>query len=778
MNLRTSIFCTVLTLLTSVGQPLQNNPAEDLFTMAQLSLQQAQRAKKPERIKIEFQSAETWFTKFLQSYPRDAKAPEATYYLAVSQAQLGKPKESLLSYKKHLSYKRPGTMAGSASLQLGMHSYNAKEHEQAYPYFSLAVENLPLGKSKTLAHYTRALCAQKLENSDTYVPDLLYVLEQPDGRAYHDKCQFLLANEYLKAKQYDTAFHYFEGTTQSSDRQIKSQSILKCAVLAQKLGDTKSSLGYHRQALKLSELKAYHSTSALSLMNASAQEEDWKQVISFAKFGDQRLSEELQSKRNLMIGQAYLALGQNAQADPYLKKAITSPTGAAHAFDVQYTLLSKHKAENLPRQDAQNFLSTYKSSHQESPKYHSVKLLSAEHDFLAKKHFESLALYQSIRADLLAPENLPIIHYRVIQNLLKLGKTEKANPLIKQFITDYPSDQRTPYLLYDHATKMVEANQVTEAIPILQNLAQNTTSPATLRQSSDLLLAKLYLSQKEFAAAEAAYLKLFKTYKADTKENSSWLFWIGYSQYNQKKHVEANKSLLQSRQYDQSENAQELNRYLALCAYHLKDPTSLENELKRYEQNHKTLLPPALYLYLALDHHKQGRSPSAWWGFERALIPGNPESLSSHKPAVLEAYCKTALATEHYKEMLLVSSYLKQQQLSPYQEAQNYYHSSRAQYAIQGPENAKEDLDKGMRLNPSGILKYELLLLAGKIELSLNQTENGTRLLKQVSLLAPQEYIHLKQEALNVLINQAQKNLTPENVKLLEEYKKELEKVR
>ena len=128
--------------------------------------------------------------------------------------------------------------------------------------------------------------------------------------------------------------------------------------------------------------------------------------------------------------------------------------------------------------------------------------------------------------------------------------------------------------------------------------------------------------------------------------------------------------------------------------------------------------------------------------------------------------------------MLLVSSYLKQQQLSPYQEAQNYYHSSRAQYAIQGPENAKEDLDKGMRLNPSGILKYELLLLAGKIELSLNQTENGTRLLKQVSLLAPKEYIHLKQEALNVLINQAQKNLTPENLKLLEEYKKELEKVR
>jgi len=83
-----------------------------------------------------------------------------------------------------------------------------------------------------------------------------------------------------------------------------------------------------------------------------------------------------------------------------------------------------------------------------------------------------------------------------------------------------------------------------------------------------------------------------------------------------------------------------------------------------------------------------------------------------------------------------------------------------------------------MRLNPAGDLKYQLLLLAGKAEIDLGEIENGTRLLKQVILLSPKNQNSLKVTALDKLINHSRNNPTPENQKLLEEYKKELEKLR
>jgi len=202
MNLSKSIVTFLTLAFLSYGETLKINPADDLFTMAQISLSQAEQAKNPAKAKIEFASAETWFQKFLSSFPKDRRAPEAHYYLAISQTQLGKDEKALTSYKNYLSYQKSGKMSGVAALQIALNFFNNKEFTQATNYLNIAITNLPKGNSKVLAHYTRAICAQKSpQNRDNLRNDILYVLSQEGGKAYYEKCHFMLAEEYLYEKQ-------------------------------------------------------------------------------------------------------------------------------------------------------------------------------------------------------------------------------------------------------------------------------------------------------------------------------------------------------------------------------------------------------------------------------------------------------------------------------------------------------------------------------------------------------------------------------------------------
>ncbi len=777
MNLSKSIIALFAIAFLSHCETLQINPADDLYITAQISLNQAQQAPTPAKAKIEFESAETWFKKFLESFPTDKKAPDATYFLAVSQSQLNKEKLANANYRRHLAYQLSGKMAGTAALQLALNSYREKDYAQAVNYLDIATANLPPGKSRTLSHYTRAICLQKsLESQGNMRNDLLYVLSKEDGKPYYEKSHFLLAGEYLKEKLYPDAYKLFQQSIKSKDTQIKSQSLHKCALLSQKLNEPEAAFRYNKLVLKDNSLKPYHPSSALYLMNAAAQKQDWKKVISYKGYGESALSDELKTKRSLMIGQAHIGLGETEKASPFMKHVVESAAGTQLAFDAQYLLLSRSKPKSLDRKEASDFLSLYSSTHDNDPRLQNIKLLIAEHDFLEKRYNEALTSYNELQPELLSEENLPTIGFRLIMCYLKLGKP--ASPLIDQFVQNYPNDPRSPYLLFEQATQLIKAEKNPEAISTLERVLASNNLDSGLRQPAELQLAQLFIKTNNYENAEAAYRHVFKTHKADKTQNASWLFWMGYSQYQQKNYSEASKNFKSARKFNAKEKAQELSKLLALSAYNSKELTPLEEELKYHQNTFNTLLPPSLYLYVALEYYKQSTYTKAWWGFERAIIPTNPVSYEEINPEILVAYCKSAISTKHYAPAQKITDFLKSKELAPYEKALNFYHSALSTYELEGAKKAQPDIDEGMRLNPAGDLKYQLLLLAGKAEIDLDEIENGTRLLKQVILLSPKNQNSLKIAALDTLIKHSRNNPTPENQKLLEEYKKELEKLR
>jgi len=113
--------------LPLMANPLQIDPAEDLYNTAQLALQQAQSQTEEKGRKAEFQNATTWYQRYLSAYPDGSYATEAHYYLAVCLAQTGAQTEALAAYQTCLDRNPEGRMAGLSALQIALAAYQAKD---------------------------------------------------------------------------------------------------------------------------------------------------------------------------------------------------------------------------------------------------------------------------------------------------------------------------------------------------------------------------------------------------------------------------------------------------------------------------------------------------------------------------------------------------------------------------------------------------------------------------------------------------------------------------
>jgi len=214
----------------------------------------------------------------------------------------------------------------------------------------------------------------------------------------------------------------------------------------------------------------------------------------------------------------------------------------------------------------------------------------------------------------------------------------------------------------------------------------------------------------------------------------------------------------------------------------LENVDALQGELDFYQKQFKELLPSTLYLYVALENYKKSDYKKSWWSFQRVVKLEDKNTYTPLEVPILEAYVKVAIENKEYAASQHISTHLKTVELVPYNKALNLYYSALSQYKNQQkPEltkTAQEDILEAMRINPGGDLKYQVLNIAGQIDIDLGEVANGTRLLKQVILLSPENQDHLKIEALNKLITHTTNHPSPENQKLREEYKKELEKLK
>ena len=762
-------------ILHSAGQePLQADPASDIFTAAQMAYQQAASAKGSDAQKAEFAMAEHWLNKFLAEFPSHQNSAQAYYYLASAQSQQGKKPEAIQSYAEILKRTKSGEMAGTAAIQVGYTVFQSGNKQEALPYLDIATRELAKGKSKTFAHYLRALCLQNSGRSSDYLSSLDYVLSQKNGSKFHDRCSFLKAGTYLKTEQYSKALALYEKCAQSSNSEIKTQSIHKCALLAQQLGKSSDTLKYFSTVLDTPALKQHHPKSALILLNSYAQSQKWKQALTLEPYGTEGLTSSQIQSRSLLLAKSYDNLDQWTKALPYYQAVAKSASGSDLGFNVSYLLLSKFTPETLPLDSANDFLSTYQS--QSNEKYHGILLLKAETLFQQGKLKDALPVYQSIKASLLSSENQKTIAYRICYLLLNSASPERSIPAIVSFTSEHADDKRTPHLLFDLAGLYTTQTEYSKAIQAYTTAAAHSFTTPEITLIGRQQIAKLYTKVEDYPAAAQAYQLLLDKHQKGQEAStlSEWTFWHGVSSFKIQDWATAKVALRQTRPV--STYATESTQYLALLAYQQKDATELLDELKHYESLSSKPLATPLYLYVAVENMKSQSYPNAWWGFTRSIKPTTPESYSTLDPVILEAYAECAHQLKQYQELKLMTAYLKQVELPAYRKVLNLYRSGLALYHSEGAAAAQTDVEDAVRMNPGGTLKYDLLLLAGQIEHGLGHTANASRLLKQVVYFSAPEQKTAKIQALELLIKSAQQS--SDNQEELAGYQKELELLR
>ena len=772
--MRSTFLSLVLCVTQLSAETLVADPANDIFTTAQLSLDQARSSQNAQ----DFAIAEKWLERFIKGFPENENIPEAHYYLATVKSKLNKPAEASQYFQAYLAKVQAGQMAGVAALQLALDQYNAKQYPQTLELLATSNKELAPGSSKNLSFYLTALCLQNLKQYEQLAPTLDYLLAQKDASKYHLKCRFLKAGYLLHKKNYPQAYKEFQHCAkQSENKEIQSKATIKAALLAQTLNDIKGTERYHSAVLQDQGLATYHPKSALTLMNLAVKKQDWKTTLALEKFGEQGLSAELKFKRLFMIGKAYDATKNLSKAELYFRKAISSNPQSAVALEAYYLILSKSSAKKLNLADALNFISLYQKEHKDDPRLHNIRLLIAEHYYGKQQYDLAQATYAQLNLDHIVKDNHPSILYRNAICLFQGAQPSQAIPAVDQYAKAYPKDARTPHLLFKKANFLAQSGKTKDALKTAQQVSQFKKLPDDLKKSNAILESRLLIKAELFSKAEPAFLNLIKKYaKGSTKDTlADWHFWTAYSQYKSQKYSPALKSFSMVRQLAPSLKTLDVNKYCAFSAYNLSDHSRLEEELKRYESAQNALLPPPLYLSVALKYYKAKDYTNAWWGYERAIVYSTPESYESLKPSILEAYVITAIKLENYRSALGVSGFLKANTtLTPYQKAYNLYHHALAAYKTIDAKTALPDADAALLMNPAGDLKYQLILLVGMIDLDRGEAQNGTRLLQQVILLAPKKQNDLKVQALEKLIAYLKANPSAQSEQKILEYQAEL----
>ena len=771
-----------LYLLTFSGfaEELNSNPSEDLFLLAQLTYQEAEKEQNEKEAKLGLELAEKQFSQYIEKFPKNEHSSQAYFFLGACQTKLKKDQEANKAYVEVLKRTNQGKIAGAAALKLGVAQYQHQEYESAIQYLNLAVDNLTPSKSRTYAKFVIAMSNEKIGNIDELLAAAKELINDKSATEYHNRAHLLLANHALQEKDLLTAYKHYKVCIEDKNEEIRAQAVQKCAQLAAQLGGSDAALEYLVEILDTPSLKELHPSSALVLMSRASKGKLWDKVTSLEQYGDGGLKKEQKNQRLLLLAQAFDKQEKQEKATKYYDLLSREAEGTKTGFEVSYLRLSTTPVEKVSMNQIEKFLFLYKREFEQETKYASVQLLRAEKLYQDEKFEQATAGYDAIDLDRIDQQNVPTILYRLCKIAIESEDLEQSISYIAIFQREFPNDPRGAFLEFDKASLFSDSDKLNEAIEGYEAVLTHPQANRELKSASLQFLGKGYLKKELYEKSVGAYDNLLLQYTSGiTKsQKADWYFWLAFAQYKQKLHKSAEANFKEARNLDKKNQKIDCTKYLALIAFTEKDHSLLKDEVANYEKLKQPPLPSPIYMSLALNEAKEKNWEPAWQYFQSATNTDELLKNSKAKNSLLETYAEVALETNNLEDTRAVSKALKSRDLPPYRRALNLYHLALAENTISGAKVAQAEAEEAILINPSGDLKYKLLLLAGTIEVELENVENGSRLLKQVAYFAGDKNQALKKAALKELIKTVKTNPDSEAQKQYKEYQKELKQLK
>lgn len=706
-------------------KPLDVKLSRDTFDLATLYYNDATETKDPKKKLQNYKLAAGKFDRFLRAFPKDTKAIEAWYFLALSYRKIDKPEASRICFETVATRWNSGKYVTGAALHLASDDYEQKKWKEAAKWFRTLSQVTDDPKVRYESLYRRFLCSNSLNDQAGIRAALDAILIDPKN-PYRETAQLALARLLQNAKDYQRAFALFAQLSSSKKQEVASDATLQAALCAQALNDKKQSLIWFEKSLNHPGLTDWRGQTQLTLMNLHYQTKNYAEVTRIFEKGHFKLEGQPHLQRLIIASKSYETLGKEKQVLKLYKEISQLAPQSDTGFQVTYRLLVRdHSAKKRSFQkQAANFITRYEKERATDRRLHSARLLLAENYYESKDHRRALRHFQKIDPQLIDSTNLLGIRYHEAKCFLALGMDQEALVAISAFIKSFPQSKQILQLRLQRAEILSKFKRDQQALKDYQAVLTGTKD----NQLKAIILQRLSSIYQEagehekFAATQRKIL-LLPGISDQTKATAH--FYLGLENFRQKNYSQAQSELHIARTLLPQVFANKVGPLLIRCAYQDGKIETLEKEinaLKKADQKAKPPLPIVQWLGATLS--KKGEHQRAWPLLNDSLNQTQPKEVT---PLTWKLYADSALATGHPAEALRAAGQRLNLETHPYRKAEALYQKARAHNELEKYNEARQAASDALDLHPRGELDIDLRIFAGDIDMAAKKPEEALR---------------------------------------------------
>lgn len=728
-----------LTAQTATDNPLVSNREADSYAIAeQLYVQACHTADSSNKAAAMYRASELFRT-YIKKFPQAANREKAHYLLAICLQECGDIAGANAALGT-LANSMHGEYAAAAAYKLATQSAERRMWDNAIGYFRIVCRETkrPEMQHDALFRLARAYqqAGKRAEAAKTF--EELGVLRGVKPALLQSA---LFARAQMKtedgedAEAYELFVHLLK--QEGLEQQMKGTATLQAARLAAKLGKNSESQEYYARLGHIPGMEKYAAEAMYERILALYKDKQYAAVVRTASGNTDVMDDpEKEARRDVIIGQSNLEIGQYDAAAEWFKAAEKSHPATALAADAGYRRLiciqQGSKDNDVFVSEAKAYLDLYAAPGRATaglPCIDLVRLMFADRIMLAQTE-QASRLFEALNMDQLPEAVRGDALYKKAWCAAMSGLYDPL-PTLDAFIAGYESDKRLPEALVLRGSALVKQGKTDAALADFDRVinhfpesesaaaAWQRAAQACARQAPDKMIAY--------------YEGLIRYYEAVVKRGGKDKpAAIAEAHYNiacalyDKEPAAAVPHFSEARTINAEQYAAMVDLRLVQCYFKMKDAEKLRGALKTLEVSNPGSyagLPPAILRWCGWSCFQSHDFASADKYLTDALArepkekyaaaDGSQQERPKVEPIVWKTIARARLELRRYQEGLQPAEFYVGMENQPYRKAEGMRDLALILIGLKRTQEAKALCEQAIAMGVDGLIKSSLFVTLG-----------------------------------------------------------------
>ena len=602
-------------------------PDDDLYDFAMLSYERK-----------EYELAAQSFAQYLQRYSGGRQVAMVLFrlgecYVAQNQATQAEP------YFVEVVNRYPSSEgAPAAAYRLGAIRFNGRQFEESAKYFTFCESKTKQAEIKLVAAYNKSRAYQMLGDRKRMMAALRAVAETEGTNPYRETALLSLATALLAEDKKTEALKMFQDLVNvSKDNIVRSDAMVKAAVIEAETGKPEEALKHFDEALKMGETtQANREVALVGTVQALFAKGDHNGVIDIYNRNSHLLPPgDLRPKMLLLVGHAHRLRKTYARAVELYILIEQHHGDAPQAFEAGYWKLYCFYllGERQLPEFARGFLQKYAADHKDHQFIMLARLILADGYFNQQKYKEAAAAFTDLQFEKLPAKIRPDALFNKGWAEAECGQHQDAINTLTRFLAENEGHALSAKAIARCGLSHREVRDFPHAqddfARVIKDFPKSDAAELSILQKG--LIHSELREVKEMIAAFEMLLEKFPSTAASAQAS----FFIGRGYYEQKQFDKALPALERAKDKDPKVYLDKVSPMIVLCHYLRQDVDGLTKAIDAYrEANPRAMVPPDVltfagiklqdkgefmkssrFLGYAVDAYGVGNVPAAVWNF-------------------------------------------------------------------------------------------------------------------------------------------------------------------